>query len=289
MSDLLQMLGLAEPVILDGAWGTELQKAGLAPGESPERWNLDHPDRVLAVARSYVSAGSRIILTNTFGGNRFVLEGAGLAGQVADVNRRGVEISRQAADGRALVFASIGPTGKMLMAGEVTEEEIADAFRAQAAALHAAGADGLVVETMTDLEEARLAVAAAKETGLPVVGSMAYDVNERGAHTMMGVTPEQEVEALTAAGADVIGANCGNGIVPYIQLCRLLRGLTGRPLWIKPNAGLPELVQGRAVYRMSPEEFAAQARVLREAGATFVGGCCGTGPDFIRALCRALR
>jgi methionine synthase I (cobalamin-dependent) len=250
---------------------------------------LLYPERVEEVARAYVEAGSQLILTNTFRANRLALERYGLAERTADINRAGVEISRRAAAGKALVFASIGPSGRMLVAGEITEDELVATFREQARALAEAGADAIVVETMADLTEARLAVTAALDTGLPVVASMVFDSGRNKDRTMMGVTPEQAARELSAVGAHVIGANCGQGIAGYVEICRRLHAATDRPIWIKPNAGLPEMVEGKAIYRVTPAEFASYVPALLEAGASFVGGCCGTTPDFIRAIASALR
>jgi 5-methyltetrahydrofolate--homocysteine methyltransferase len=285
MHALIQQLAGGVPVILDGAWGTQLQARGLGVGEFPDLWNLTRPDCVLAVARDYVEAGSRIILTNTFGASLIRLGADGLGTKAVEINRCGVEISREAAQDKALVFASIGPTGVLLMEGSVEPLQVKEAFAEQAAALAAAGADALVIETMSDLAEAELAVDAARETGLPVVACMVFDSGRKGDCTMMGVTPEQAAEALTAAGADVIGANCGQGVAGFVGICRRLHSATDRPIWIKANAGLPEFEGGRAQYAMQPEEFAAYLPELVEAGATFVGGCCGTNPEFIRAIC----
>ncbi len=281
---LNQLFAEAGPVVTDGAWGTQLQARGLALGEFPDAWNLSHPERVEEVARAYVAAGSRVILTNTFGANRIRLAEAGRADQVVEINRRGVEISKRAAGERAQVFASIGPSGKMLLAGEVTAAELRAAFAEQAKALAAGGADALVVETMSDLEEAGIAVTAARTTGLPVVACMVFDSGRDQDRTMMGVTPEQAAQELAAAGADVIGANCGQGIAGFVNICRRLRAATDKPIWIKANAGLPEVVEGRTVYRVTPEEFASHVPALLTAGANFIGGCCGTSPDFIKAL-----
>ncbi len=282
--NVIDRLLAARCVVTDGAWGTELQARGLASGECPDGWNLAHPERVEQVARAYVEAGSQVILTNTFRANRVALDGAGLASRVAEINRAGVAISRRAAGDRAAVFASLGPSGKMLMTGEVSAADVAAAFAEQARALAAAGADALVVETMADLEEARLAVAAARETGLPVVASMVFDAGKKKDRTMMGATPEQVAAALAEAGADVIGANCGCGVAGYVEICRRLSAATARPVWIKANAGMPELVDGHPVYRMTPEEYSAYVPALVEGGARFIGGCCGTNPNFIRAV-----
>jgi methionine synthase I (cobalamin-dependent) len=276
------------PVLVDGGWGTEMQARGLTANELPDLWNLSHPDRVEAVARAYVEAGSRIILTNTFQANRLVLQRHTENPDVAAINSAGVEASLRAAAGKAQVFASLGPSGKLLLTGETTEDELSAVFGEQARAIAEAGADAIVVETMSDLAEAKLAVQAVRATGLPVVACMVFDSGKNKDRTMMGTTPEQAAEELTAAGADAVGANCGNGIAGYVPVCRRIAAATSLPVWIKPNAGLPEIENGKAVYRTTPEEFASHVPALLEAGARFVGGCCGTNPDFIRATARVL-
>jgi 5-methyltetrahydrofolate--homocysteine methyltransferase len=284
MNSMLSELLAGAPVITDGAWGTQLQARGLGLGEFPDQWNLSHPERVSEVARAYVDAGSQVILTNTFGANRYRLGEHGAVDQLEEINIRGVEISLAAAGDRARVFASIGPSGKLLLSGEVSPDELGAAFAEQARALAKGGAHALVVETMSDLEEAKLAVAAAQQTGLPVVACMVFDSGKEKDRTMMGTTPEQVAEALTAAGADVIGANCGQGIAGFVGICRRLHASTSRPIWVKANAGLPTVVDGRAHYNTRPEEFAGYIPRLLEAGASFIGGCCGTSPDFIAAV-----
>lgn len=286
---LIDALLRRAPVITDGAWGTQLQVRGLEPGEVPDLWNLSHPDEVASVARAYVEAGSQIILTNTFGANRFRLMEADAADRVKEINTAGVALSRQAAGQQALVFASIGPSGKLLMSGDVTEDELKDAFTEQAEALAAGKPDGLVVETMQDTTEARIAVKAAKATGLPVVGSMVFDSGKDLDRTMMGTTPEQAAAALLEAGADVIGANCGQGIAGFAAICRRLKAAAeGRPVWIKANAGLPTMQDGKAVYATTAEDFANQVPAVLDAGASFIGGCCGTAPGFIHAIAQLL-
>ena len=281
---LIDELTRGGPVLTDGAWGTELQRRGLEPGEMPDAWNLSHPDRVEAVARAYAEAGSRIVLTNTFRANRIAFAGHADVGRIAAINRAGVEISKRAAGDEALVFASIGPSGKQLITGEVTEAQLAEAFCEQANAQAEGGADALVVETMADLSEARIAVEAAKATGLPVVGCMVFDSGRDKDRTMMGVTPEQAANQLTASGVDVVGANCGTGVADYVPICARLAAATALPIWIKPNAGIPQLVEDEVVYSMTADEFAGFLPKLEEAGASFVGGCCGTDPSFIAAL-----
>ena len=289
MHPIIAKLTSAGPVVTDGAWGTLLQQRGLSVGACPDAWNLTQPERVEEVARAYVEAGSRVILTNTFGANRFILARHRLADQMAEINRAGVEISRRAAAGRAMVFASVGPSGAMLMMGQVSEDELKAAFAEQAQAIAEADADGIVIETMSDPAEVSLAAAAAHETGLPVVACMTFDSGAKKDRTMMGATPEQAAEQLTAAGADVIGSNCGQGIAGMVEVCRRLHAATDRPIWIKANAGSPENVDGKTVYRQTPAEFAAYVPPLVEAGASFLGGCCGTTPEFIRAVADKLK
>lgn len=276
------------PVLTDGAWGTQMQALGLPSGECPDGWNLSHPERVEKVPRAYVEAGSRVVLTNTFRANRIALASAGLADRVDEINRQGAAISKRAAGDRAAVFGSIGPSGKMLCMGEVSAEALRDAFAEQATSLAAGGADGIVIETMGDLEEATLAVIAAKATGLPVVACMCFDSGADLDRTMMGVSPEQAAAGLSEAGADVIGANCGQGIEGYIAIGRRLVAASELPVWIKANAGIPKVVDGKIVYEITPEQFASRAVELVEAGVSFIGGCCGTSPEFIAALSREL-
>ncbi len=275
------------PVILDGAWGTELQARGLAPGEMPDFWNLTHPERVEEVARAYVEAGSQIVLTNTFRASRIALCNHPDVDRVTEINRAGVEISRSAAGATSRVFASMGPSGKLLIAGDVTADDLRANFEEQAQALAAAGPDAIVVETMSDLAEAEIAIAAARSTGLPVVGCMVFDSGKHKDRTMTGVTPAQAAAALTGFGVDVVGANCGSGIERYVDVCAGLAAATTRPIWIKANAGIPELIDGEARYTTTPEQFASFRKALVDAGADFVGGCCGTSPAFIRALAAA--
>jgi len=275
--------------VVDGAWGTELDKLGCPPGFCREEWNVTKPELVEKVAASYVAAGSKVILTNTFGGNKFVLAGHGCEDKVAEYSRAGAQISKRAAGTQAKVFGSIGPSGKMIMMGEVTEEELFDGFKAQAEALAQGGVDGIVVETMTDLVEACAAVRAAKTTGLLVVAAMTYDSGADKTNTMMGVTPEQAAKGLTEAGADIVGCNCGIGIDNYIKVAAKLRAVTDVPIWVKANAGMPEVIDGKAVYKMQPDEFGERVKELVAAGANFVGGCCGTSPAFIEAVCKSVK
>jgi methionine synthase I (cobalamin-dependent) len=272
------------PLITDGAWGTQMQARGLPAGACPDLWNLEQPERVMEVARAYVEVGSKIILTNTFGANAITLKRHQLADKAAEINRAGARISKEAAGDRALVFASMGSSGAMLAMGDIEEEEVEAAFEEQAMALAEGGADALLVETMTELEEAQIAVRAAKKTGLLVGCTMVFDSGAELDRTMMGVSIEQAVEGLTEAGADIIGSNCGVGFEPYNAIVERMVTATDKPVWLKPNAGKPELQDGKTIFPASPEQFTEFAVSLIQRGAKFVGGCCGTTPEFIAAL-----
>jgi len=286
MTDWRTQLDEKKVLIVDGAWGTELMNRGLTPREVPDAWNIDRPEEIYSVALSYVNAGADIILTNTFGGSPLKLAKRGLAEKTAEINRLGTEISKKAASGRVLVFGSIGPTGELIKPlGAATETELVKGFAEQAKAVAAGGADGIVVETMLDLAEAKAALRAVKEnTSLPVAVTMTFSKAGHNYATLMGVRPEQAAAELDKAGADIVGANCGAGIDLMIEVARLMRPATSLPIWCKPNAGLPELVEGKTVYRESPEKMASRFRDLVEAGANMIGGCCGSTPAHIRAL-----
>jgi len=284
MHPLIKSLIESGPVVTDGSWGTQMQNRGLKRGQCPDSWNLNHPERVLEVAQQYVDAGSRIILTNTFGASRLALHKFKLGDKVVDINMAGVEISKKAAGERTSVFASIGPTGLMLVTRETTEAQLQDVFEEQAAAQARAGADGIIVETMIDVTEARIAATAAKQTGLPVIVSMVYDSGEDKDRTMMGNSPEDVLEELAGTGIDGIGANCGQGIDAFLPICIRLRQATDLPIWMKPNAGLPEIVDDQAVFRTTAREFVNYIPELIQAGASFIGGCCGTDQAFVKAI-----
>jgi len=272
-------------LVADGAWGTELFKRGLMQGCPPDEWNLTHPEIIREVTKEYLDAGADIILTNTFGANRFRLEPHGLAGRVNEINAAGVALARGVVGDRALVAGDVGPSAKFLSLGEVSSEELYDAFAEQARALAGAGADWIVVESMTDVEEMALAVKASVETGrLPVVASMTYNRTPKGYRTMMGNTPETCVARAEQAGASVIGANCGTGIEDYVPLAPLLRRVTSLPLWVKANAGIPQIVAGKVAYPLTAEQYASYVPALVSAGVDVIGGCCGTDPWFIREV-----
>ena len=284
MHPLIEKLIKTGPVVTDGSWGTQLQNRGLKRGECPDSWNLSHPERVEEVAGQYVEAGSQIILTNTFGGNRLSLGRFNMGAEAVAINTAGVEISKKAAGNRAAVFASIGPTGKMLLTRETTEEELQNAFEEQADAQARAGADGIIVETMIDITEAGIAAKAAKRTGLPVIASMVFDSGVDRDTTLMGVTPEAAVDEFTKIGVDGVGANCGQGIEGYIPICRRMRAITDLSIWIKPNAGLPEIIDEKTIFYTTADEFVKFVPDLIGAGANFIGGCCGSDQSFVSAI-----
>lgn len=289
METIQELIERKSVVIADGAWGTQLAERGLQVGDAPESWVLERPDVVRDVAAAYVAAGAEIVLTNTFGGSRFKLAKCGLDDRVEEINRTAAQLSKEAAGDRALVFASVGPTGEFLRPlGLVTEEEMIEVFAEQIRALVAGGADGILLETMTDLGEIKAGIRAARDNfDGPVVASMTFDRGLKGYATMMGVHPAQAAEALQAAGADIVGSNCGQGIANIVEVIAQMAPATDLPLWAKPNAGMPRLVEGRTVFDETPEEMAAHFPALVEAGARIVGGCCGTTPDHIRALVAA--
>jgi 5-methyltetrahydrofolate--homocysteine methyltransferase len=276
-------------LLADGAWGTEFFKRGLMQGCPPDEWNITHPEIVREITREYIEAGADIVLTNTFGSNRFRLEAHGLAAQAETINRAAARLAREIAGSATIVAGDIGPSARMLALGEVAPAELYDAFASQARALAEAGVDWIVVESMTDVEEMAIAVRAAVErTGLPVVASMTYNRTPRGYRTMMGNPPEVCVKRSEEAGASLIGANCGSGIEDYVPLAPLLRELTALPLWMKANAGVPRIVSGKVAYPLTAEQYASFVPALVEHGVDVIGGCCGTDPGFIRAVGRSL-
>jgi 5-methyltetrahydrofolate--homocysteine methyltransferase len=283
------------PLLCDGAMGTQLMVAGLEQGNCGEAWNLTHPERVLAIQRGYVQAGSDCLLTNTFGGSRIMLNRHSHADDVVPVNAAGVRIAREAFGDRVgFVIGDIGPFGGLMEPyGDFTEAQVRDAFGEQAQALVDAGADAIIIETQTSLEELGLGLTAAREAGAScVIGSMAYDVTLDGStfRTMMGIDPERAVAFMEEHGADIVALNCGTGrdmtrareaVIRYRRATRL-------PVMAQPNAGQPRLVDMKVVYDESPDEMVKGVVPLLEAGASIIGGCCGSTPDHIRAFRQAI-
>jgi len=288
---ILDRLARGDLLISDGGAGTYLQGHGLEPGACPEEFNFSHPEVVQGMARAYFEAGSDLVLTNTFGANRFMLGKHGHGDRVGEFNRLGAQLACSQAPPGGYVFGSVGPSGQFLEPlGEVSEAEMLDAFVEQVTALEEGGVDGVVVETMTAVEEAALAVKAAREnTNLVVASTMVFDKGPRGFFTMMGVTPDRAVKASFDAGAHIAGANCGNGIEVMVELARELRQVTGAYLLIHSNAGIPVLKDGEVIYPETPEYMGEHFKILAGHGINIIGGCCGTGPAHIRALATALR
>ena len=279
-----------ELLVSDGATGTFLQQHGLEPGGCPEEFNASQPEVVREMARQYFAAGSDMVLTNSFGGSVFMQKKYGFGERVSEFNRLAAEHARsQTPEGR-FVVGSVGPTGEFLEPlGPVSEGAMYDAFVEQVKALQAGGVDGVVVETMTAVEEAGIAVRAAREnTDLVVMATMVFDKGPRGFFTMMGVTPEHAVHAMRDAGAHVVGSNCGNGIDNMVEIARRMRAETDGPLLIHSNAGIPAMRDGQIVYPEGPDYMAERFREMAALGVNIVGGCCGTGPEHIRALSAAV-
>jgi 5-methyltetrahydrofolate--homocysteine methyltransferase len=275
--------------------GTQLMLSGLEQGNCGEAWNLTHPELVLAIQRRYVQAGADCLLTNTFGGSRIMLNRHSQADDVVAINSAAVEIARAAFEGRdGYVIGDIGPFGGLMEPfGDFTETEVREAFREQARALVSAGADAIIIETQTSLEELGLGLSAAREAGAAcVIGSMAYDVTRDGStfRTMMGVDPERAAEFMEAHGADIVALNCGTGMdmERARQAVLRYRDATTLPIMAQPNAGQPKLVEMKVVYDESPEHMVAGVVPLLESGASIIGGCCGSTPEHIRAFRHAM-
>ena len=291
MSDLRERLAAGEVFVIDGATGTNLQRMGLPVGASAEIWVLDNPEAIANLERSFVEAGSDIILTCTFGGTRLRLDASGLADRFEEVNRKAVEIAQEVTRGTdVLVAGSIGPTGHMLAPlGTLTEEDAEADFEAQAKLLVEAGVDLLVIETQFDLNEATAAIRAVRKVDaqIPLICSFSYD---RGTRTMMGVKPETMAATIGDLAVDALGINCGRSLDENFQALGQLRQATDKPIWFKPNAGMPEMDEdGKPTYSVSPAEMGALVPGWLEAGAQLVGGCCGTSPDHLAAIAKSVK
>ncbi|MGE5325970.1 MAG: homocysteine S-methyltransferase family protein [Deltaproteobacteria bacterium] len=289
--ELLHKASLKRPILGDGAMGTQLMIAGLEQGNCGEAWNLSHPERVLAIQRQYVEAGSECLITNTFGGSRIMLNRHSEGDHVAAINKAGVEIARRAfGDKSGYVIGDIGPFGGLLEPyGDFTENQVRSAFEEQAAALVEGGADAIIIETQTSLEELLVGLRAAKSAGSRcIIGSMAYDVTLDGStfRTMMGIDPERAAEFMEENGAHIVGLNCGTGM--EMERARVAferyRDVTNLPILVQPNAGKPRLENMKIIYDQTPDEMAKGVLPLLEAGVNIVGGCCGSTPDHIRAF-----
>jgi len=289
MSETLRKRLSGEGVLVaDGATGTMLQAAGLPEGVALESWNLTHPEKILDLHRAYLEAGSQIILTNSFGGSRFRLGKKGLQDKVREVNRAAAALAKEAAGQEAFVAGSMGPTGELMKPlGTLSYGVAVEAFTEQAEALAEGGVDAILVETMSDLNEAKAAIEGAKRaTDLPVLCTLSFDTQR---HTMMGVSPRRAAKELWPLGLVAIGGNCGRTLDDMEEVLRQMRAAVPMaPLMAKPNAGLPRLVDGQAVYDVTPQVMAEYALRYAELGAKIIGGCCGNTPAHIKAMAAAL-
>ena len=291
MKKLLHEAALERRLVCDGAMGTQLMLAGLESGSCGELWNLTHPDRVLAIQRRYVEAGADCLITNTFGGSRIVLGRHGVAKDVRAINQAGARIAREAFGGReGYVLGDIGPLGAILEPyGDLSQADARAALDEQAVALVEAGVDAIIIETQTSLEELGLAIDAAKAAGAPcIIGSLAYDLSADKTFfvTMMGVSPEKAAKFVEKQGAQVIALNCGTGMdMPgAAKVAGIYRKRCKLPVMVQPNAGLPVLEKGKAVYKQLPADMAAGVSEVLAAGATVIGSCCGSTPEHTRAI-----
>ncbi|MBN2613413.1 MAG: homocysteine S-methyltransferase family protein [Bacteroidales bacterium] len=292
MNKIAYEIKSGKKLVSDGAWGTFLQKMGMGPGECPELWNIEKPGQVYKIAKSYIDAGADMIETNSFGGSFYKLANYGLQHRVVEINRAAAEISRRAAGKEKHVLGSVGPTGKMLIMGDVTEEDLYNAFKEQAIALYQGGADAIVIETMSDLDEARIAVKAAREnTAAEIICTMTFEKTVNGEYrSMMGVSPTDMVNIIIDAGADIIGANCGNGIEGMIDIVKEIRKNNADiPVLIHANAGLPVYQDGQTIFPETPVQMASFVGKLLDAGANVIGGCCGTTPLHITKIAETIK
>jgi methionine synthase I (cobalamin-dependent) len=277
-------------VVFDGGMGTMLMAAGLKAGESPEMWNLERPSVVADIHRKYYEAGSDVVHTNTFGGNLVKLAERGLSDRMEAINGEGARLARASCPSGKFVAGDMGPTGKLIKPlGDLVVAEAEEAFFTQAQALVRGGVDLLSIETMFSLEEALAALRAAKRLApVPVVAALTFNRTKKGFFTMMGEGVAQAVSAFEKEGADVIATNCSLGSRDMIDLTKELRAATKKPILIQPNAGKPVTQKGVTSYQQTPAEFAEDGRAIKNCGAEMIGGCCGTNPEFIRALAQAV-
>ncbi len=284
--------------LLDGAMGTQLFARGVEPGSCNDLLNVTSPEIVQDIHRAYFDAGSDAVLTNTFGGNRYALARHGCADQTFEINKAGAEVARRAAGGDRYVLGDIGPTGDFLEPlGSLRADQVRGAFTEQVNGLRQGGVDGFIIETMTALDELEIAIAAARTAGggLPVFASMSFDKGAAGFRTMMGVDVPIAIAKMLSLGVDAVGFNCGTATLDdYVELSKAFVAVvrsSGKEaaVFAEPNAGKPALVDGQAVYQVMPDEFTAACGRILEAGIRVLGGCCGTGPQHIRAMAQALK
>lgn len=287
MNKLLDELKKHKYMVADGAWGTMLLASGMEVGGCPEIWNAEYPEKVLSVANAYIAAGSRLIKTNTFGGNPIKLRDYELEDEAFNLNKLGAEISKKAAGDNVYVLGSLGPTGKFLFTGDISENDLYEAYKLQASALISGGVDALLFETFYALDEAEIAIKSAKDNfNIPIFSTFTFDKNEDGNfRTMMGVDIETYVNSIIKLGVDIIGTNCGNGFNDMISVVKSIRSYNHEiPILVNSNAGMPEIVEGKLIFPETPEFIEKIVPKLIEAWANIIGGCCGTTPEHIKVI-----
>lgn len=287
MTNFFERLKQEKVLVSDGAIGSLLFEKGLNPGDCPERFNLEHPEVLAEIAHAYLQAGADIIQTNTFGASPLKLSDYNLDDKTEDINQKAVEIVKQVVDSNALVSGSVGPTGKMLLPyGDIEPAAMQENYKRQIGILIESGVDLLCIETMTDLNEAVIAIQSAREisSDIPIIATMTFDVIPQGCVTIMGNSVIEVCDKLTVAGANVIGSNCGNGTNNMITIAKEFLANTQLPVIIQSNAGIPTIIDDQVVYQETPEEFANFTKILIELGVSIIGGCCGTTPDHIKVI-----
>jgi 5-methyltetrahydrofolate--homocysteine methyltransferase len=293
VSDLLKRIKAGEILISDGAMGTFLHAKGMQGGECPESWCVSHPKEVEEIAQAYVDAGSDVVESNSFGASSFKLKAYGFGDKVKEFNVAAAKAAKKAIGNKGFVAASVGPTGHIVEdeGGDTTPQKLYDAFKEQVVALAEGGADAICIETMSSVVEAEQAIKATKEnTNLPVICTFAFEQGAKGFRTMMGVKPDRAAKAAVAAGADIVGCNCGNGIQKMIEITRQMRAaVPDTPILVHSNAGPPIMEGDHVVFKETPEFMASYVPELVEAGANIIGGCCGTTPAHITAMAKAAR
>ncbi len=289
MSSLIELIEKDRPLLWDGGMGTQLIERGLKADDAPELWNVDRPDDVRDIHAAYYAAGALAVQSNTFGGHPMKLAAYGLADRTREINREGMRRVVEARPDGKLAIGDIGPCGSMLPpTGTADPAEVREGFRRQASALAQGGADIIHIETMFDIEEMRLAIESALETGLDVMASMTFERSPRGFFTIMGISPEVAAQQLADTGAVVVGANCSIGPADMVELVREFKKSAVVPMIAQANAGKPKTDGTKVTYDVGPAEFAAYAIAMAEAGAEIVGGCCGTTPEFIALIKKEL-